>query len=88
MIVSHTVYFLSLTKCQVWEAGVKVQLLLKYRKHSQQVPNAAKCKLTTVAKIMFTVTITVLAKKCCNILNTSAFKIHQLCKHTNITYAS
>ena len=45
MIVSHTVYFLSLTKCQVWEAGVKVQLLLKYRKHSQQVPNAAKCKL-------------------------------------------
>ena len=37
--------------------------------------------LTAVAKIMLTVTITVLAEKCCNILNTSAFQIHQPCKH-------
>ena len=38
--------------------------------------------LTPVEKIMLTVTITVLAEKCCNILKTSAFQIHQLCKHT------
>ena len=43
-----------------------------------------------VAKIILTVTITVLAEKCNHILKTSAFQIHQLCKHThvtNITYA-
>ena len=43
-----------------------------------------------VAKIILTVTITVLTEKCCHILKTSAFQINQLCKHThvtNITYA-
>ena len=38
--------------------------------------------LTPVAKIISTVSITVLAEKSCNILNTSAFQIHQLYKHT------
>ena len=45
--------------------------------------------LTLVAKIILTVTITVLAEKYCDILKTSAFQIHQLRKHTyvtNITY--
>ena len=37
-----------------------------------------------VAKIILTVTINVLAEKCCDILKTSAFQIHQLCK---LTYA-
>ena len=32
---------MNLRTCQVWEAGVKVHLLLSYRKHLQQIPNAA-----------------------------------------------
>ena len=38
-----------------------------------------------VAKIILTVIVTVLAEKCCHILKTSAFQIHQLCKHTHVT---
>ena len=38
-----------------------------------------------VAKIILTVTITVVAEKCCDILKTSAVQIHQLCKHTHVT---